>query len=69
MLYAPCQGERSSRQIDRRCREDAAYRMSTANTAPGHAVIARFRTGQHRDQKALKRPWGGLAEGRSAGAG
>src|SRR5579859_6565696 len=43
LLYAYCQGERSSRVIERRCREDVAYRVITANTVPDHATIVRFR--------------------------
>ena len=43
LLYAYCIGERSSRGIERRCREDVAFRVITANTAPDHATIARFR--------------------------
>lgn len=52
LLYAYCQGERSSGQIERRCREDVAYRVITANTAPDHATIARFRA---RHEKTLFR--------------
>src|SRR5262245_17589806 len=43
LLYAYALGERSSRQIERRCREDVAYRVITANLVPDHATIARFR--------------------------
>jgi len=42
-LYAYATGERSSRRIERRCQEDVAYRVITANRAPDHATIARFR--------------------------
>jgi transposase len=42
-LYAYAGGERSSRRIERRCTEDVAYRVITANRAPDHATIARFR--------------------------
>jgi hypothetical protein len=41
--YAYCVGERSSRGIERRCREDVAFRVICANQAPDHATIARFR--------------------------
>jgi transposase len=34
---------RSSRGTERRCREDVAFRVITANQAPDHATIARFR--------------------------
>lgn len=43
LLYAYAIGERSSRAIERRCREDVAFRVITANLAPDHATIARFR--------------------------
>jgi transposase len=42
-LYAYATGERSSRGIERRCREDVAYRVIAANRVPDHATIARFR--------------------------
>src|SRR3954453_16694332 len=35
--------ERSSRRIERRFREDVAVRVVTANQAPDHTTIARFR--------------------------
>ena len=43
LLYAYALGERSSRAIERRCLEDVAFRVITANQAPDHATIARFR--------------------------
>ena len=43
LLYAYAVGERSSRQIERRCREDVAFRVICANRIPDHATIARFR--------------------------
>ncbi|MBA3402796.1 MAG: transposase [Actinobacteria bacterium] len=43
LLYAYALGERSSRGIERRCREDVAFRVITANQVPDHATIARFR--------------------------
>ena len=48
--YAYAVGERSSRGIERRCREDVAFRVITANEVPDHATIARFRV---RHQEAL----------------
>jgi transposase len=42
-VYAYAIGERSSRRIERRCRDDVAFRVITANCAPDHATIARFR--------------------------
>jgi hypothetical protein len=42
VLYAYATKERSSRGIERRCRQDVAYRVVTANVVPDHATIARF---------------------------
>lgn len=50
LLYAYAIGERSSRGIERRCREDVAFRVLTANQGPDHATIARFRA---RHERAL----------------
>jgi len=38
LLYAYAIGERSSRGIERRCREDVAFRVITANQAPATPV-------------------------------
>src|SRR5690348_11929749 len=43
LLYGYCQGERSSRVIEKRCVRDVAYRVITGGLCPGHATIARFR--------------------------
>src|SRR3954463_2370211 len=43
VVYAYCVGERSSRQIERRCVQDVAFRVIAANRAPDHSTIARFR--------------------------
>ena len=50
LLYAYCEGERSSRRIERRCREDIAFRVLSANRQPDHATICRFR---QRHEQAL----------------
>jgi transposase len=50
LLYAYAVGERSSRRIERRCEEDVAFRVITANQVPDHATIARFRA---RHERAL----------------
>jgi transposase len=42
VLYAYATGERSSRRIERHCRDSVAYRVVTANVVPDHATIARF---------------------------
>lgn len=43
VVYGYCVGDRSSRVIERRLREDVAYRVVAANATPDHATIARFR--------------------------
>jgi transposase len=43
LIYAYCEGERSSRRIEQRCRTDAAYRLVVANQIPDHTTISRFR--------------------------
>jgi len=50
LLYAYCTGVRSSRQIERRCQEDIAFRILAANSTPDHVTIARFRV---RHEQAL----------------
>jgi transposase len=50
LVYAYAIGERSSRRIECRCREDVAFRVIAANQLPDHATIARFRV---RHQVAL----------------
>lgn len=50
LTYAYAVGERSSRGIERRCREDVAFRVICANQVPDHATVARFRV---RHQEAL----------------
>jgi transposase len=43
LIYAYCDGERSSRRIEERCRTDVAYRYITGGLVPDHSTIARFR--------------------------
>ena len=50
-LYAYAVGERSARRIERRCQEDIAFRVITANQVPDHTTIARFRA-HHADALA-----------------
>jgi transposase len=52
LLYSYAVGLRSSRAIERRCREDVPTRVICANQVPDHTTIARFRT---RHQEALAR--------------
>jgi transposase len=50
LLYGYCQGERSSRMIEKRCVRDVGYRVITAGLHPDHATIAWFRA---RHEEAL----------------
>ena len=43
LLYRYCQGERSSRVIEKRCVRDVGYRIIAGGLHPDHATIARFR--------------------------
>jgi hypothetical protein len=43
LIYAYANGVRSSRQIQRLCSSDVAYRVICADRRPDHATIARFR--------------------------
>jgi len=43
LIYAYCQGVRSSRQIERMCVTDVAFRVLCAQDTPDHATVARFR--------------------------
>lgn len=46
LIYAYCRGVRSSRQVERLCHTDVAFRVLCAQDVPDHATIARFRV-QH----------------------
>jgi transposase len=43
LLYANCHGVRSSREIERRCVRDVAFRVIAAGHRADHATIVRFR--------------------------
>jgi transposase len=43
LLFAYCHGVRSSREIERRCVRDVAFRVIAGGHRPDHATIARFR--------------------------
>ena len=43
LIYAYCQGVRSSRQIQQRCVTDVAFRVLCAQDVPDRTTIARFR--------------------------
>lgn len=51
LLYAYCHGERSSRKIERNCKESIPYRILASGTAPDHCAFARFR---NRHAKAME---------------
>ena len=57
VLYAYSTDERSSRGIERRCRQDIAYRVITGNQVPDHATIARF---IRRHQQSLNELFGSV---------
>src|SRR6266545_303102 len=42
LLYGYCIGVRSSRQLERRCHEDIAFRVLAANQTPDHVTMAGF---------------------------
>ena len=42
-MYADARGNRSSRQIERACLEDVAYKVITGMRVPDHSTIAEFR--------------------------
>ncbi len=44
LVYAYCQGVRSSRAIERMCVTDVAFRVLCAQDAPDHCTVARFRS-------------------------
>ena len=43
LVYAYCRGVRSSRQVERLCATDMAFRVLCAQDIPDHSSIARFR--------------------------
>ena len=51
LIYAYCQGRRSSRRISKACEEELPYRWLTGNTVPDHCAISRFRS---RDESLMK---------------
>ena len=50
LLYSYARGNRSSRGIERECREDVVYKLITAMRVPDHSTIAEFR---RRHEEAL----------------
>src|SRR4030067_1975237 len=53
LLYAYCLGVRSSRQIERVCEVDVAFRVITGNLNPDYSTICRFRAENERDLGTL----------------
>jgi transposase len=53
VLYAYAKGVRSSREIERRCVEDVAFRVIAANRAPDHSTVARFLVSFERELAGL----------------
>lgn len=53
LLYAYCVGERSSRQIERMCMRDVAFRVVAANCQPDFSTICRFRKHNERELAEL----------------
>jgi len=47
-LYAYARGNRSSREIERACREDVVYALITSMMVPDHSTIAEFRRRRER---------------------
>lgn len=43
LVYGYCRGVRSSREIERLCEVDVAFRVLSANQIPDHSTLARFR--------------------------
>jgi transposase len=50
LIHAYARGNRSSRGIERACREDVTYKLITAMAIPDHSTIAEFR---RRHEKAI----------------
>jgi hypothetical protein len=58
-LYAYAGGNRSSRGIERECREDVVYKLITAMRVPDHSTIAEFR---RRHESAIAELFGAVLE-------
>lgn len=43
LVLGYCTGQRSSRQLERLCAQDVAFRVASAGVMPDHTVLARFR--------------------------
>src|SRR4051794_126223 len=58
-VYSYSIGVRSARAIERRCRDDVAFRVICANQVPDHATVARFRA---RHEHAIGELFGSVLE-------
>jgi Transposase DDE domain/Transposase domain (DUF772) len=58
-LYAYARGNRSSRGIERACREDVVYKLITAMRVPDHSTIAEFR---RRHERAISELFSAVLE-------
>ena len=59
LLYAYARGYRSSRGIERACREDVVYKLITAMRVPDHSTIAEFR---RRHERAISELFSAVLE-------
>ncbi|MDP8908125.1 MAG: transposase [Chloroflexota bacterium] len=59
LIYGYASAVRTSRGIERHCHDDVAFRVITANQAPDHATIARFRV---RHETAIAGLFGSVLE-------
>ena len=53
LLYAYCLGEQSSREIEKACEVDVAFRVVAGNERPDHTTICRFRSEHEAALKGL----------------
>lgn len=53
LIYSYCTGERSSRQIEKHCQTEVAYKVVAANQYPDHSTISRFRKDHQSHLKKL----------------
>ena len=53
LLYAYSLGERSSRQIERLCEVDIAFRVISANRKPDYSTTCRFRKGNEKELEGI----------------
>ncbi|MDE1977015.1 MAG: IS1182 family transposase [Elusimicrobia bacterium] len=53
LMYAYCLGERSSREIEKACEVDVAFRVVSGNGRPDHSTICRFRREHENALKGL----------------